>query len=240
MKPGWQERGPFLGRLGQARQFPLPPRREARAPRDRATAVVAGQRLRPGPGEHVTRASRDGPVGFLGRRGAEGCVQARGPSGGPAASASPACARRAGAARPRAQRPPEVTPAASGRACPTPRAAAAAVRRRGRPSPRPGRGCGCCCAARDRWVGRGGCRGPVGPGPARSVRRAAAPPAVGPPARAPGRPWSRAAEAVGRRGPRAAGGESRRSRPAGLRDLGPVGPRPGLSFRICKMTARPR
>lgn len=72
---------------------------------------------------------------------AEGCKQAQWrPSCGPAASWCPACFGRARTAQPRAQRPPEVTPAASERAYLTPLAGVAARRRPGRESPRPRQG----------------------------------------------------------------------------------------------------
>lgn len=100
-----------------------------------SSAVVAGQRLRPTPGEHVTYASRDGPVGVLPRRGVN--RRCGGRAAASTASASPACSRLAGAALPRAQRPLEVIPAAFRPAYPAPRAAAGARSRRGQPNPWP-------------------------------------------------------------------------------------------------------
>lgn len=138
-----------------------------------SSAVVAGQRLRPAPGGHVTCASRDGPVGVLPRRGVN--RRRGGRAAASAASASPACSGPAGAAPPRAQRPLEVTPAAFRPAYRAPRAAAGAGRRRGRPNRWPGRGCGCrpCGPRQVGGAGRGrpsrsALRASLGQGPARS------------------------------------------------------------------------
>lgn len=160
-----------------------------------SSAVVAGQRLRPAPGGHVTCASRDGPVGVLPRRGVN--RRRGGRAAASAASASPACSGPAGAAPPRAQRPLEVTPAAFRPAYRAPRAAAGAGRRRGRPNRWPGRGCGCRpCGPRQ--VGGAGaavevgapCQPGPGPGaePAESGQR---PRHVGSSAQALQRPWLR-------------------------------------------------
>lgn len=147
------------------------------APRTRAvaavarpsSAVVAGQRLRPAPGGHVTCASRDGPVGVLPRRGVN--RRRGGRAAASAASASPACSWPAGAAPPRAQRPLEVTPAAFRPACRAPQPVPGAVEA-GR-TPGLAGGVAAARAVRDRWAGRGrpsrsALRASLGQGPARS------------------------------------------------------------------------